>query len=62
LRFFFKRLNYNWNCAYASEFPVAVEEKLKTITEESIGLYGGHNFCWKAFWDSNPDLSYLRLD
>jgi hypothetical protein len=53
-------LNKNWYCAYANEFPVAVEdldvEKLRTTAQEAMGLYGGvarggmeHNFGWKTF-------------
>jgi hypothetical protein len=36
--------NYNWDSAYAKEFPFAVEdldvEELRTIAEEALGLYG----------------------
>jgi len=36
-------LNYNWNWAYATEFPAAVEDidvhKLCTTAQEAIGLY-----------------------
>jgi len=50
-------LNYNYGCAYANEFPVAVEDcdvsKRRTIALEAIGLMMGHNFGWKAFWDSH---------
>jgi hypothetical protein len=35
--------------------------KLRTIAQEEIGLLRGHNFGWKAFWDSNPDWSCLKL-
>jgi len=35
-------LNYNWDCAYANESPVAVEDldvdKLRTIAQEAVGL------------------------
>jgi hypothetical protein len=38
-------LNYNWDCAYANEFPVAVEgldvDKLRTTAQEAIGLMRG---------------------
>jgi hypothetical protein len=41
-------LSCNWNCAYADEFPVVVEDpdvgKLRTIALEAIGLMRGHNF------------------
>jgi hypothetical protein len=37
--------NYKWGCAYANEFLAAVEdldvEKLTTIAQKAIGLYGG---------------------
>jgi hypothetical protein len=36
-------------------------DKLRTIAQEEIGLLRGHNFGWKAFWDSNPDWSCLKL-
>jgi len=36
--------NYNWHCAYANEFPFAVEDldvaKLRTVAQEALGLYG----------------------
>jgi len=42
-------LNYNWDCAYANEFPVAVEgldgDKTRTIAKDAIGLMRGHNFA-----------------
>jgi hypothetical protein len=45
-------LNYNWDCAYANELSVAVEDldvgKLSTITQEVIDLMQGHNFVCKA--------------
>jgi len=35
--------HYNWDCAYANEFPFAVTdldvEKLRTIAQEALGLY-----------------------
>jgi len=35
-------LNYNWDCAYANESPVAVEDldvdKLRAIAQERLGL------------------------
>ena len=40
-------LDYNRDCAYANEFPVAVEDpdvgKLRTIAQEAIGLMVGVN-------------------
>jgi len=34
--------NYNWDCAYANEFPFAVEDldvdKLRIISQEALGL------------------------
>ena len=58
-------LKYNWDRAYVDEFPIAVEDldvgKLRTIVQGAIGLMRRHNFGWKAFWDSKPDWSCLRL-
>jgi hypothetical protein len=58
-------LNRNWDWAYANEFPVAVEDpdlnKLRTISQEAIGRMRGRNFDWKAFWDSKPQWSFLKL-
>ena len=55
----FKRLNYNWDCCYANEFPVAVEEpdvgSPRTIAHKTIDLIKGHSFGRKVFWDSNPE-------
>jgi hypothetical protein len=38
-------LNYNWDYAYANEFPVGVQDldvgKLRTIPQEEIGLIRG---------------------
>jgi hypothetical protein len=40
---------YKWDCAYANEFPVAVEGldgyKMRTIDKDAIGLRWGHNFA-----------------
>jgi len=36
-------------------------DKLRTTPQKSIGLMRGHNFGWKAFWDSNPEWSCLKL-
>jgi len=48
----FKGLNYNLDCAYANEFPVAVEDPdvgyLSTNAQGAIDLTRGHNFGWKA--------------
>jgi hypothetical protein len=57
-------LKYNWDCAYANEFPVAVEDLnvKKTENHSSRGSRVGHKFGRKAFWDLNPNWSYLRLD
>jgi hypothetical protein len=37
--------NYNLDCAYANEFPVAVEDfgvlKVSTIALEAVGIYEG---------------------
>jgi hypothetical protein len=56
---------HKWGRAYANEFPVAVADldvdKLRTILQEAVGLLKWHNFGWKAFWDSDPDWSYLKL-
>jgi hypothetical protein len=45
-------LNFNWDCAYANEFPVAAEDpdvgKLSTTAQRAIYLIRGHNFGWKA--------------
>ena len=58
-------LNYSKDCAYVNEFPVAVEDQdvgnLRTITEEVIGLTSGHDFDWKAFWNSNPEWACFKL-
>jgi len=35
--------------------------KMKTIAQEKIGFMRGHNFGRKAFWDSNQELSCLKL-
>jgi hypothetical protein len=57
----------NCDCAYANEFPVAVEDldigKLWTFAQEAIGFKRGRYFGWKAVWDSNPDWFefYLSL-
>ena len=32
-----------------------------SIAQEAIGLLKGHNFGWKVFWNSNPDLPCLKL-
>jgi hypothetical protein len=44
-------LNYNWDCAYANGFPVAVEDsdvdKLRAIAQKTLGLLKGHNFGCK---------------
>jgi len=54
----------NWDCACTNDFPFTVEHldvsKHRTIAQETIGLKKGHNFGWKAFWDSNPDRSCLQ--
>ena len=34
--------------------------KLRTITQEAVGLMRGHNFGWKAFLDSNPEWPWER--
>jgi len=57
--------NSNWDCAYAESF-----EDLPTWTnwgpllKRQYAFMGGrgHNFGWKAFWDSNPDWSWLSSD
>ena len=58
-------LGYNRDGAYANELPVAVEDldvgKLRSTAEEAEGRTRGHNFSSKAFWDSNPDWSCLRM-
>jgi len=60
-------LNYNRDCAYANELPVAVEDlevgKLRSTAQDAEGPMrgGGHNFNWKVFWDSKPDWSCLRM-
>ena len=52
---------YNWDCAYANECPLAVEDldvgKLKIIAEGAIGLIRGHKSGRKNFGDSNPEWS-----
>ena len=54
-------------CACANEFPVAVEDldvdKLRTFSQEAIGLITGRYFGWKTVWDSNPNwfAFYLSL-
>ena len=35
--------------------------KLRTIDQEAVDLTRGHNFDCKVFWDSNPELSCLKL-
>jgi hypothetical protein len=35
--------------------------KLRTIAHEELGLLKGHIFGWNVLWDSNPDLSCLKL-
>jgi len=48
----FKRLNYNWDCAYANEFTLAVADpgmgKMRTTARVVTNLKRGHNFGWKA--------------
>jgi hypothetical protein len=34
---------------------------MTTIARETIGLLKGHNFGWNVLWDSNLDLSCLKL-
>jgi len=55
-------LNYNRDCAYVNELPVAVEDldvgKLRSSAQETEGRMMGHNFKWTAFWDSKPDWSF----
>jgi len=47
-------LHFNYDCAYANEFSVAVEDldvgKLRTTVQGAIGL---HEVGWKAYWDLN---------
>jgi hypothetical protein len=49
----------NCDCAYANDFPVAVEDldvgKLCTLAEEAIGLMRGRYCSWKAACDSNSN-------
>jgi hypothetical protein len=56
-------LNYNKDCAYANYF--AAEDfnlgKLRTIAQDAVGLTRGYCIGWKAFRDSNPEWSYLKL-
>ena len=35
--------------------------KWRTCAQEAIDFMRGHNFGWKALWDSNPELSCLKL-
>jgi hypothetical protein len=60
-----RHLKYNWDCAYVNEFPVACEDfdvgNLRTIVPEVIGLIRGHNFGWKAFWDSKQECSRFKV-
>ena len=35
--------------------------KLRTVAHEAIGVMRGRDFGWKAFWDSNPEWSCLKL-
>ena len=54
-------LNCNWDCAYANDFPLAVEDynagKLRTFAQESIGLIRGHNYGWKIAYRVGSVLS-----
>jgi hypothetical protein len=57
-------LNYNWDCAYANEFPVAVEgldgDKMRTIAKDAIGLMRGHNFAGRLS-GIRTQIDHLRL-
>jgi hypothetical protein len=35
--------------------------KVRTFAQEAMGLMQGQNFGWKAFWDLNPEWSFLKL-
>jgi len=45
-------LNYNVDCAYANDFPLAVEDldvgQLSTTAQGAINIMRGYNFGWKA--------------
>jgi len=51
-------LNYNWDCAYATEFPATVEDievqKLRPIAQEAMGLYEGAQLCLEDFLGFEP--------
>ena len=62
-------LHYNCDCAYANEFPVAVEDsdvgKLRTTAQEVIGLHGmcgGGGIIWlEGFLGSEPRLVMSKV-
>jgi len=57
--------NYNWACAYANEFPFAVEDlgvdKLKNIAQEVLGLYGVTERWLEGFLGFEPRLATSKF-